>query len=56
LIEASQILIASGAVPNLELANSLEGQGYDVHVIGDSNEVGYLEGAMLSGARLGHTL
>ena len=36
--------------------NSLKGQGNDVHVIGDSNEVGYLEGAMLSGARLGHTL
>ena len=56
LLKASQILIASGVVPNRELVNALEGQGCDVHVIGDGDEIGYLEGAMLSGAQLGRTL
>jgi len=62
LLKANQILIASGAIPNRELADSLErqfrleDQSCDVHVIGDSNEVGYIEGAMLAGARLGRSV
>ena len=56
LVKASQILIASGVVPNRKLANSLTGIGCEVHAIGDGDEVGYLEGAILSGARLGRAL
>ncbi|MFP8879866.1 MAG: NAD(P)/FAD-dependent oxidoreductase [Myxococcota bacterium] len=56
LIEADQILIASGVAPDAAFARSLEGLGCEVHSIGDANEVGYLEGAILSGARAGRAL
>lgn len=56
LVAAKQILIATGAVPNRELAKTLESLTCDVHAIGDGNEIGYIEGAMLSGARLGRAL
>jgi NADPH-dependent 2,4-dienoyl-CoA reductase/sulfur reductase-like enzyme len=56
LVKASQILIASGVVPNRKLASSLEDLGCEVHAIGDGEEIGYLEGAILSGARLGRSL
>jgi len=56
LIEADQILIASGVVPDTSMADSLEGRVRELHVIGDASEVGYLEGAMLAGARVGRAL
>jgi len=56
MIEADQILIASGVTPDSALVDSLEGVGCEVHSIGDASEIGYLEGAIASGARLGREL
>jgi 2,4-dienoyl-CoA reductase (NADPH2) len=56
MIEADQILIASGVAPDSALADSLEGVGCEVHSIGDASEIAYLEGAIASGARLGREL
>lgn len=55
-IEADQILIASGVTPDTTLAGSLEGIGLEVHSIGDASHVGYIEGAISSGARVGREL
>ena len=56
LVKASQILIATGVTPNRELANALHGLSCEVHTIGDAETIGYIEGAMLSGAQLGRAL
>jgi 2,4-dienoyl-CoA reductase (NADPH2) len=56
LVEADQILIASGVTPDTDLAESLRDLDCEVHSVGDAQSVGYLEGAMLGGARLGRTL
>jgi 2,4-dienoyl-CoA reductase-like NADH-dependent reductase (Old Yellow Enzyme family)/NADPH-dependent 2,4-dienoyl-CoA reductase/sulfur reductase-like enzyme len=56
MIEADQILIASGVAADTALVDSLEGIGCEVHSIGDASEIGYLEGAMASGARIGREL
>ena len=55
-IEADSVILAVGTQANGELAQSLEGAGYAVHVIGDANGVGYLDGAMRDAARLGREL
>lgn len=56
LVKASQILVVSGAVPNRKLATAVENLGFEVHAIGDGEEIGRLEGAILSGALVGRAL
>ena len=55
-LAADAVLLATGVVPDRALAQALEGQGTLVHTIGDADEVGYLEGAVHSGARTGLTI
>jgi len=55
-IDADSILLASGVVPDGRLAEALAGLDCEVHRIGDSDAVGYIEGAMLSGAQIGRAL
>ncbi len=56
MIEADQTLIASGVTPDTALADSLEGIAREVHSIGDALDIGYIEGAISSGARVGRAL
>jgi len=55
-VEADSILLASGVVPDGRLADALLGIDCEVHRIGDADAVGYIEGAILSGARIGRAL
>jgi 2,4-dienoyl-CoA reductase (NADPH2) len=56
LVAADHVLLATGVVPDRRLADALAPLGKELHVIGDASEVGYLEGAILSGARIGRSL
>ena len=53
---ASQIIIASGVEPDHALADSLRGAGFEVTVVGDAVQVGYIEGAVRSGYLAGRQL
>jgi 2,4-dienoyl-CoA reductase (NADPH2) len=55
-VEADSILLASGVAPDGRLADALLGLDCEVHRIGDADAVGYIEGAILSGARIGRAL
>ena len=48
---AQQVIIAMGAMPDTSMADSLTAAGIEAHSIGDCQEVGYIEGAILSGRR-----
>jgi len=56
LVAADHVLLATGVVPDRRLADALERQGIAAHVIGDAEHVGYLEGAIHSGDRIGRAL
>jgi 2,4-dienoyl-CoA reductase (NADPH2) len=56
VVAADQVLLATGVVPDQRLALDLAAQGLETHVVGDAQQVGYLEGAILSGARVGRAL
>ena len=47
-IEADTVILASGACGDLSLAERAREMGYETHVSGDCDGVGYLEGAMRS--------
>jgi 2,4-dienoyl-CoA reductase (NADPH2) len=55
-LAADAVLLATGVVPDRALAQALGAAGVEVHVIGDAGELGYLEGAVHSGARVGLAL
>jgi hypothetical protein len=46
------VIVAKGATGNITLADKLKAAGLSVHVIGDANGVGYIEGAMRGAAEL----
>lgn len=56
VVAADQVLLATGVVPDQRLALALSELGLETHVVGDAEHVGYLEGAILSGARMGRAL
>ena len=47
--------MATGIAADQTLADAITQAGFEVKVIGDSNEVGYIEGALDSGYRVGLT-
>jgi NADPH-dependent 2,4-dienoyl-CoA reductase/sulfur reductase-like enzyme len=55
-IEADQVLLATGVVPDRRLAEAAQRLGLEAHVVGDAERVGYLEGAILSGTRVARAL
>lgn len=52
-IATDSVVLAVGAEPDDSLARSLEAAGFAVTRLGDSNQLGYIEGAMASGLRAG---
>jgi len=56
LIAADHVLLATGVVPDRRLADAVRPLGKQMHVIGDAEHLGYLEGAILSGAEVGRAL
>ena len=55
-IDADTVILATGARPSAGLAADLEARGIEVHLAGDCAEVGYIQGAMHSGHRIGRAL
>lgn len=51
-LEADHVIIAQGAMPNTALHDELSALGVQVHNIGDSAEIGYIEGAVHSARML----
>jgi NADPH-dependent 2,4-dienoyl-CoA reductase/sulfur reductase-like enzyme len=56
LVAADHVLLATGVVPDRRLADAVRPLGKETHLIGDAERVGYLEGAILSGAQAGRAL
>jgi 2,4-dienoyl-CoA reductase-like NADH-dependent reductase (Old Yellow Enzyme family)/NADPH-dependent 2,4-dienoyl-CoA reductase/sulfur reductase-like enzyme len=50
--DADQVIVAKGAKGDTSLADTLKEAGFKVHVAGDANGVGYIEGAMRSAAEI----
>jgi 2,4-dienoyl-CoA reductase-like NADH-dependent reductase (Old Yellow Enzyme family)/NADPH-dependent 2,4-dienoyl-CoA reductase/sulfur reductase-like enzyme len=50
--KADHVIVAKGAMGDTSLAETLKAAGFRVHVAGDANGVGYIEGAMRSAADL----
>ncbi len=50
--KADHVIVAKGATGDLRFAEDLRAEGFAVHVIGDANGVGYIEGAMQDAAEL----
>ncbi len=55
-VEVDSVILAAGATENTALAESLAGLAPEVHTIGDCSGVGYIEGAILDGARIGREI
>ncbi|MBR9910625.1 MAG: FAD-dependent oxidoreductase [Gammaproteobacteria bacterium] len=55
-IAADCVIVTSGTVANTSLAERLRQQGYEVHMAGDCSQVGYIEGAMHGGFKVGAAL
>jgi NADPH-dependent 2,4-dienoyl-CoA reductase/sulfur reductase-like enzyme len=54
-IDADTVILASGAQRNLSLVDELT-EKVETHVVGDCGGVGYIEGAMHSGNRVGRSI
>ncbi|WP_418791981.1 FAD-dependent oxidoreductase [Phosphitispora sp. TUW77] len=52
-IDADNVIIAQGHTHNLELAETLKKQGYEVHTAGDCSGDDLIEGAMIDGLKVG---
>ena len=50
--DADQVIVAKGAKGDTSLADTLKEAGFAVHIAGDANGVGYIEGAMRSAAEI----
>lgn len=45
-VPADHVIVAKGAEGDVSLGEALRAAGHEVHIIGDANGVGYIEGAM----------
>ena len=54
--DADQVILASGVHPDRSLAERLAGAGLEVHVVGDADDVGYIQGAVRSGYLVGRAI
>jgi 2,4-dienoyl-CoA reductase (NADPH2) len=55
-LAVDHVLLATGSVPDRALAEALAPVCKELHLAGDAERVGYLEGAIWSGARVGRAL
>lgn len=55
-VPADSVVLAAGVVPDTGLADVLGAAGFEVHVVGDAVEVGYIQGAVRSGYLVGRAL
>lgn len=55
-IDADNVIIAKGHTHNLELAERLKAEGYEVHTVGDCSGDDLIEGAMKDGFKVGREI
>jgi len=55
-VEADTVVLATGAIPNTELAADLKRQNAAVHLIGDCVTPGKITDAIRDGARVGREI
>ena len=55
-VRADNVIIASGVYPDPSVAESLRTAGLTVHLVGDANDVGYIQGAIRSGYLVGKSI
>jgi NADPH-dependent 2,4-dienoyl-CoA reductase/sulfur reductase-like enzyme len=55
-VPADSIILAAGTQENRGLAEELAGLGIELHLLGDCKGVGYIEGAILDGARIARAI
>jgi 2,4-dienoyl-CoA reductase-like NADH-dependent reductase (Old Yellow Enzyme family) len=55
-LEVDSVILATGVRENRELGEALTTMGCEVHLLGDCSGVGYIEGAILDGARIARSL
>ncbi|MCL1037960.1 NAD(P)/FAD-dependent oxidoreductase [Shewanella submarina] len=51
-LPTDSVVLASGAAPDTRLADTLSAAGVTVHLVGDCQQLGYIEGAIHSAARI----
>lgn len=56
VVPADDVVVATGIVPEGDLAAALAGRGVEVHVVGDAAGLGYIDGAVRSGYDVGVAL
>jgi 2,4-dienoyl-CoA reductase (NADPH2) len=54
--EADSVILAIGTVPDQDLFEKAKDLCPEIHLIGDCNEIGYIQGAMADGARIGRSV
>jgi hypothetical protein len=55
-VPADHVILAVGAREDRSLGEALGGLGIEVHLLGDCDDVGYIEGAILGAARVAGSL
>jgi 2,4-dienoyl-CoA reductase (NADPH2) len=55
-VEADSVILAVGTVPDHELRDKVKAYCPEVHSLGDCREIGYIQGAMADGARIGRDI
>lgn len=55
-VPADSVVIATGVQANHILADQLKGFGFDVHLVGDCESVGYIKGAVRDGFEVGRSI
>ena len=53
---AESVILAMGAMPDQDLFDQLAGFGVEAKLVGDCREIGYIEGAMADGGRMGRQI
>lgn len=56
LAKADTVIVAAGVVPNRDLFEALGAQRPELHLLGDCNEIRYVEGSIADGARMGYRI
>jgi pyruvate/2-oxoglutarate dehydrogenase complex dihydrolipoamide dehydrogenase (E3) component len=55
-VAADSVIVATGTTGTSKLANEIGALGVPVYAIGDCSGVGYIEGAIMDGARVGRVI
>jgi 2,4-dienoyl-CoA reductase-like NADH-dependent reductase (Old Yellow Enzyme family)/NADPH-dependent 2,4-dienoyl-CoA reductase/sulfur reductase-like enzyme len=55
-VSAHDVVVASSVSPDGAFADALRSAGFEVHLVGDAAEVGYIEGAVHTGAAAGRAV